>query len=61
MDKEEIKKALDAFEKDEFTDAKEILSKGIKSKRNEKLKSKLELESDIEPVEDDDSEDDDEE
>ena len=30
MDKEQVKKAFDFFEKDEFSDAKEILKKEIK-------------------------------
>ena len=30
MDKEDIKKAFDKFENDEFVDSKEILSKSIK-------------------------------
>jgi len=50
MDKEQIKKALDHFENDEFTDAKDILSKEIKSVKNDWLKDKLELKNDIEPA-----------
>jgi hypothetical protein len=50
MDKEQIKKALDAFEDDKYTDAKDILKKEIASKRDEFLKNKLELQNDINPV-----------
>ena len=56
MDKEKIKKALDHFEKDQFTDAKEVLAGEIKAKKNAFLKDKLGLKDDIEPVEKDDSE-----
>jgi len=48
MDKEQIKKALDHFEQDEFTDAKDILSKEIKGVKNDWLKDKLDLKNDIE-------------
>ena len=51
MDKEQIKKALDAFEKDKFTDAKDIISKEIKSKKDAWLQGKLGLKDPIEPVE----------
>lgn len=47
MDKEQIKKALDAFENDEFTTAKEIIGAEIQNKRNEFLKDKLELKESI--------------
>jgi hypothetical protein len=46
MNKEDVKKALNHFENDEFTDAKEILRKGIKNKRNEFLNAKLGLKED---------------
>ena len=54
MDKEQIKKALDHFENDEFSLAKDILTKEIQKKRDEHLKDKLELKSDLsgEPDED---------
>jgi hypothetical protein len=52
MDKEQIKKALDHFENDEYTDAKDILKKEISSKRDEFIKNKLELKNDINPVSD---------
>lgn len=48
MNKEEIKKALDYFENDKFTDAKDIISKEIKTKKNQWIKDKLELKNDIE-------------
>ncbi|GAF99622.1 unnamed protein product, partial [marine sediment metagenome] len=41
MDKELIKKALDHFENDEFTDAKEILTKEISLSKNAFLSDKL--------------------
>lgn len=47
MDKEAIKKALDHFENDEYVDAKEILAKEIKGKRDEFVKDKLGLKDDI--------------
>lgn len=43
MDKEQIRKALDYFENDKFTDAKEILSSEIEAKKNDFLKDKLGL------------------
>ena len=46
MDKEQIKKALDDFENDEYTDSKETMKNQIKSKVNDYLKDKLELEQD---------------
>lgn len=50
INKEQIRKALDHFENDEFSDAKDILNKEIKGVRNEWLKDKLELKNDIEPA-----------
>lgn len=47
MDKEKIRKALDAFENDEFTTAKEIISSEIQDKRDEFLQKKLELKESI--------------
>ena len=47
INKEKIRKALDHFENDEFTDAKEILSKEISTSRDEFLKDKLELKKDV--------------
>lgn len=53
VDKENIKRALDAFESDEYVDAKDILKKEIRTARNEYLGSKLKLKNDIEPKDDD--------
>ena len=49
MDNDEIKKALDHFENDEFSLAKDILTKEIKKKVNNHFKDKLELKNDLEP------------
>ena len=46
IDNEQIKKALDHFENDEFVDAKEILQKEILKAKNAHLKNKLELKGD---------------
>jgi hypothetical protein len=46
VDNEQIKKALDHFENDEFVDAKEILQKEIQRAKNDHLKNKLELKGD---------------
>jgi len=43
VDQEQIKKALDAFEDDEFVDAKEILQKEISKAKEEYLTKKLKL------------------
>jgi len=43
IDKEEIKRAIDSFEDDKFTDAKEKLTGEIKKVRDEFLKDKLGL------------------
>ena len=51
MDNDKIKKALDHFENDEFVDAKEILTKEIKSKRDEFVKDKVGLKDDISTTE----------
>lgn len=50
MDKENIKKALDHFENDEYVDAKEILTKELQGKRDEFVKDKLGLKDDIAPT-----------
>jgi len=47
VDNEQIKKALDHFENDEFVDAKEILQKEIQKAKNDHLKNKLDLAADI--------------
>ena len=43
INKEQIKKAIDHFENDKFTDAKEILTKEINIAKDDFLKSKLGL------------------
>ena len=43
MDKEAIKKALDAFEDGKYSDAKDILKKEIESARNDFIKDKLDI------------------
>lgn len=52
MDDEKVKAALDDFEEEKFSDAKEKLSAEIKKAKNEFLKDKLKLKSDVEDVED---------
>jgi len=47
ISKENIKKALDHFENDEYVEAKDILSKEISNYKDEWLKDKLELKNDI--------------
>lgn len=49
MDREQIRKALDHFENDEYVDAKEIIQKEIAGKRDVFLKDKLSLSGDINP------------
>ena len=51
IDMEKIKQALDHFENDEYVDSKEVLQKEIRKAKNDFLKNKLELKSDIEPQE----------
>lgn len=48
METEDVKKALDAFENDNFLDSKELLQKQIHQARNDFLKAKLDLKDDIE-------------
>jgi hypothetical protein len=43
MDKEQIKKALDAFEDEKYSDAKDILKKEIENSKNEFIKDKLDI------------------
>lgn len=52
VNSENIAKALDAFEADEYVDAKEILKKEIRTARNDYLGSKLKLKNSIEPKDD---------
>ena len=50
MDKEQIKKALDAFEDGKYSDAKDILKKEIETAKNDFIKDKLDI--DLAPKED---------
>ena len=43
MDKEQIKKALDAFENEKFSDAKDILKKEIDNAKSDFIKDKLDI------------------
>ncbi len=52
MDQDKVKKALDHFENDEYVDAKEILTKEIKSNVETHIKDKLGLKTDINPAPD---------
>ena len=52
VDDEKVKAALDDFEEEKFSDAKEKLSAEIKKAKNEFLKDKLKLKGDVEDVED---------
>jgi hypothetical protein len=58
MDQEAIKRALDSFENDKFSDAKDILQKEIRTRKDEFLNDKLGLEEQFEKKEDDDDDDD---
>lgn len=57
MDKEQVKKALDAFEDEKYSDAKDILKKEIQDAKNDFIKDKLGIdlkeEEEIEDKEDD--------
>lgn len=57
MDKEQVKKAFDDFEDENYYDAEDTLKKQIKQAKNDHLKSKLGLENDVEDIETDDSDD----
>jgi hypothetical protein len=46
---DKIKDALDKFEDEQYTDAKEIIKKEFIKQRNKTLKDKLGLEKDIDP------------
>jgi hypothetical protein len=48
VDQEQIRRALDSFEDDKYTDAKDILSKEITSAKNDFLKDRLGLKDPIE-------------
>jgi len=56
-----IKDALDKFEDEQYTDAKEIIKKEFVKQRNKVLKDKLGLEKEIDPVTEPEKEDDKEE
>lgn len=57
MSKENIKKAVDNFEQDNFVDSEEALKKEIKRAKNDYLKKELGLENDIEEIESDNDDD----
>ena len=59
VDKEEIRKALDHFENDEYTEAQEILQKEINKQKMEWLSDKLDLKGETEADDSDDEETDD--
>ena len=48
VDKEELRKAIDAFSDDDFVTSQEILMKQFKTAKNEYLQNKLDLETDPE-------------
>ena len=50
VNKDNIKKALDSFEQDDFITAKDILKAEISSSVNDFYKEKLELTKDLNPV-----------
>lgn len=56
-DKEEIRKAIDSFEDDNYVDSEETLSKELKKAKNDYLKKTLDLENDVEDIETDDDSD----
>jgi len=47
VDTDKIKDAMDKFEEEDFITAKEILQKEIHQAKNDYLKTKLELEQDV--------------
>ena len=51
MDKEQIKKAFDEFEDENYIDAEETLKSQLKQAKNDFLKDKLDLENDVEEIE----------
>jgi len=57
MDKEQIKKALDAFEDEKYSDAKDILKKEIQNAKNDFIKDKLDIDLKEEEEVDDEDED----
>lgn len=61
VDKEQIRKALDHFENDEYTEAQEILKQEISKQKMEWLSDKLDLKGETtdDAASDDDASDDD--
>ena len=51
MDKEQIKKALDAFEDERYSDAKDILKKEIETAKKDFIKDKLDIDLDKDKAE----------
>jgi len=51
INKEDIKKALDDFESDDFVESKDKLQKEIRKSVNTYLKDKLDLKQDVKDVE----------
>jgi hypothetical protein len=47
VNQDNIRKALDSFEEDKYTDAKDILSREISNAKNDFLKNKLGLKGSI--------------
>lgn len=58
MDKEQVKKAFDDFEDENYYDAEDALKKQIKQAKNDYLKSKLDLKNDVEDIEPEEDPDD---
>jgi hypothetical protein len=56
IDKEEIKKALDSFEEDDFVTSKETLKDEIRKVKNAYIKDKLGLKNDVEPAPEEETE-----
>lgn len=53
IDKEQVKKALDDFESDNYTDSKETLKKEVRRKINDYLKTNLDMnDNPVDDVED---------
>lgn len=56
-DKEQIRKAIDSFEDDNYVDSEDVLSKELKKAKNDYLKKSLDLENDVEDIESDNNDD----
>jgi hypothetical protein len=52
VDREELRRAVDAFSDDDFIVAQEILTKQFQVAKNEYLQDKLDLESDLKSEDD---------